>query len=418
MHRVLCVCLIACVAAQTAAAADAKLDAEVKTLRSKASELESSRDAALAQMQELRAIVNDLQRQVQRSAKGGPGSALPPVASAPRGPAPLTPPRVAQNDGGPGEAGSGGPGPGEIGKDRAEARRDAKAERAILERQGAAIVAPGQLVIEPSFQYTNSSSNQLNLSGVQFLGAILIGRVDVAAVERNTYSPSVEARYGIYDRLELEATVPYGFRTDRFLRALGTDDERITESSGNGIGDIQFGLYGQALYQEKWWPSVVVNLQAVAPTGKNPFDVGAEELPLGTGAWGVSTGLTVVRTLDPAVLFGGVRYLWTLEDKFDGVGNLDYGDTFEYSVGMAFALNERLAMNLSMSEDISSATKLNGKKINGSEFNVARLFLGASYRMTDMITTNLAFGIGLNEDAPDFSIELSFPLRFSNLPHL
>jgi hypothetical protein len=214
MHRVFCVCLMACVAAQTAVAADATLDAEVKTLRSKVSELEASRDAALAQMKELRAIVNGLQRQVQGSGTSGPGpAATPPVASGPREPASPTPTRVAQSDGAPDETGSGGP--GEIGKDRAEARREAKAERAILERQGAVIVPPGQLVIEPGFQYTNSSANLLNLSGVQFLGAILIGRVDVASVERNTYSPSVEARYGLLDRLEFEATVPYGFRTDR-----------------------------------------------------------------------------------------------------------------------------------------------------------------------------------------------------------
>jgi hypothetical protein len=161
-----------------------------------------------------------------------------------------------------------------------------------------------------------------------------------------------------------------------------------------------------------------MNVQAVAPTGKNPFEVSEGELPLGLGAWGVSTGLTVVRSLDPAVLFAGARYLWTLEENFNDVGNVDYGDAFEYTAGMAFALNERLAMNLSMSQSVTSATRLEGKTINGSEFNSARLFLGASYRMTDMLTTNLAFGIGLNEDAPDFSIELSFPLRFSNLPHL
>lgn len=421
--------LFVAVAALTGASEPRSLDSEVQVLRRKVAELEASRDSALRQLEELRATLAALQRQLATGSVAQ-GSGAPGTSPAARAPAPATPPvgsgpRIAQATPPEGARDTASPegAPDEVGQEKAEQRRF-QAERAILERQGGVLVPAGQLVVEPAFTYTYGSRDLLDLSGVQFLGAIFIGRINVAGIDREVFSPSLDLRYGLHRRVEFEANIPYAWRTDQFARDVGGEDQNLDYVSGNGIGDIQFGLFTQLLYQQKWWPDVVLNVQAKAPTGKDPFDVGDNELPRGLGTWGLSGGLTFVRTLDPAVVFGSIRYLWDIEEDFgSNVGTIDYGDTVEYSIGLAMALNERLALTMSLQHSLTDFTRQefegSRRKLVGSNLNAARLFLGGSYRMSELLTINLNAGVGITEDAPDFQIELSVPLRLPyRFPHL
>ncbi len=418
-QRVAILCLS--VAVLTGASEPRSLDSEVRDLRRKVAELEASRSSELRQIEELRATLEALQRQLAVSPATRP-LAVPASGGAGRTAAPGTPPvssgpRVAQAT--PPPEGS----PDEVGQEKAEQRRF-QAERAILEQQGGVLVPAGQLVLEPSFTYSLGSRNLLDLSGVQFLGAIFIGNINVAGIDREVFTPSLALRYGLHRRVEFEANIPYAWRTDQFARDVGGEDQDLDFVSGAGIGDIQFGLFSQLLYQKKWWPDVVLNLQAKAPTGKDPFDVGADELPLGLGTWGLSAGLTFVRTLDPAVVFGSIRYLWDIENDFgNNVGKIDFGDTVEYSIGLAMALNERLALTMSLQQSLTDFTRQefggSQSKLVGTNLNAARLFVGGSYRMSEMLTINLNAGVGITEDAPDFQIGLSVPIRVPyRFPHL
>jgi hypothetical protein len=421
----------------------AQLQSEVEELRAKVAELEASRDAALRQIDDLRVMFDALQARVEAppapGAQGGP-LAVPAIASgSQRNRTVLAgPERLAQNEPG-AAAGAASPDGETVGEDKAEARRF-QAERAILERQGGVLVPAGQLVIEPGMQYSNSQRNLLNLSGVSFLEAIFIGRINVDSIDRDVYTPSVEMRYGLHRRVELEASIPYTWRSDQIATDVGGAREEV-ESQGNfGFGDVQLGVFTQLFFQENWWPDTVLNFQVKVPTGEDPFEVDDDEVPLGLGTWGVSAGLTMVRTIDPAVLFGSIRYIWDIENDFGydhvsrddrvaarrdgtraprtGPGKIDFGDTIEYSLGMAFALNERLAMTMSLQHSLTSETQSNGSSIIGSDLNSARLFLGGSYRMSQLATVNLNLGLGITEDAPDYTLEVSVPLRMPyRFPH-
>lgn len=406
--------------------ANPKLKREVRELRGKVAELETSRDEALRQLEELRATVAGLKSEMQAARAFPPldlggGSAVPAIATGTdlHGQLQVAQGILAQQT--PGTAAEGAPETGEeVGTDKAEQRRFT-AQRAILERQGGVLVPAGQLVVEPGFQYTNQASNFLNIQGFRPVPPIVIGTIESAAIDRNFYTAQLDARYGLHRRVELELSVPWGVRTERFEEDLGGPNEDVLRQSSSGIGDVQFGAFTQLLYQREWWPDTVLNLLVQTPTGEDPFEVDEGDLPLGSGTWGMSAGLTFVRTLDPAVLFGNIRYQWNLENDFQNDtfdGEVDFGDVWEYSGGVAFSLNERFAYSVSVQQSIIGRTEVEGIKIQGSDLNVARVFLGGSYRMSPIITANLAVGIGLTEDAPDYSIELSFPLRLPyELPH-
>ncbi|MRR07511.1 MAG: acetate kinase, partial [Deltaproteobacteria bacterium] len=102
----------------------------------------------------------------------------------------------------------------------------------------------GSLVVEPSFQYSHSSTNRLVLMGYAF-PAIFFGSIDVREVDRDAYVWSLAARYGLTNRLELEVKVPYVYQTDRSTARSyisGEFNDTAFDSDGNGIGDVEFGI--------------------------------------------------------------------------------------------------------------------------------------------------------------------------------
>ena len=100
----------------------------------------------------------------------------------------------------------------------------------------------GKLVFEPSVQYGYSSSNRVALVGYTVIPALLIGLLDVREVKRNTTTAAATFRYGFDNRLELEAKIPYVYRSDSTVSReifTGTASERAFDTSGKGIGDIE-----------------------------------------------------------------------------------------------------------------------------------------------------------------------------------
>src|SRR5215470_18048650 len=85
----------------------------------------------------------------------------------------------------------------------------------VLSEQGGVLTPAGTLVVEPSVEYEHASTNRLTFRGVELQDTVLIGVVDASAASRNLISPAVTARYGVTDRFELEAKVPYVYRSDR-----------------------------------------------------------------------------------------------------------------------------------------------------------------------------------------------------------
>jgi hypothetical protein len=108
-------------------------------------------------------------------------------------------------------------------------------------------------------------------------------------------------------------------------------------------------------------PDAVVSLRVKAPTGKEPYGIKLVESQTittctcgkpahGNGVWSVTPGISLVKTFDPAVLFGSFSYTHNFEDSFSDIssnvgqkvgGKVNLGDSFQLGVGVAFALNER-----------------------------------------------------------------------------
>lgn len=294
----------------------------------------------------------------------------------------------------------------------------------ISDDVGGVLTRPGNLVVEPSVEYSHSSRNRVALEGFTIIPAISIGQIDIREVDRDAVIPAITLRYGVVNRLEAEVKVPYVFRDDSTrTRPLGVGSvtDEVFTADGNGIGDVEFALHYQLNRGLGGWPFFVGNFRVKAPTGKGPFDVDVDpgtglqtELPTGSGFWALQPSLTVLYPSDPAVFFANASYLWNLSDNVGGdVGEIDPGDAVGFNFGMGFGINQRASFSLAYDHVMLGETKQRGADVIGSNADVGSFVVGFTHALTSISAFNVSLNIGVTEDAPDVRMTLRVPLGFS-----
>ena len=296
--------------------------------------------------------------------------------------------------------------------------------------QPGVLTPSGTIVLEPSFQYINSSSNRVALSGYTIIPSLTIGLIDVRNVTSNTYLAALSARYGITSRLEVDARVPYVYRSDSTAsQPANTQDGSIPPSvftaDGSGLGDIEFGARMQLNRPKAEGPYFIAGLRVKTPTGKNPFEVDKDpnvsgpageplqtELPTGSGFWAFQPSLTTLFTSDPAAFFATVSYMWNKDREFSGV-EFDPGDTIGFNFGVGVALNEKASFSLGYDHVILGKTRRDGVDLPGTIVtHVGTLLVGCSYRVSDSTSLNFSIGLGVTPAASNVQLGLKVPVSF------
>lgn len=372
-------------------------------------------DALKRSLAEQEATLNDMRRavgaQVLSAQRGGTGT-----------PAPAQ--EVAQ-------------GPVPVGQAPDQATR--RADAAPIFEQPGVLTGKGKYVLEPSLQYAYSSSNRVALVGYTIIPAILVGVIDIREVRRTTLTGALTGRFGITNRVELEAKVPYVYRSDtgvgrEFLQGAATNST-IYDSTGKGLGDIELTGRYQLNDGGVDRPYFIGSLRFKSRTGKDPFEIQTSksvlgfrndgvqtELPTGSGFYGLQPALTVLYPSDPAVFFGTVSYLHTfarndVSRKTDTgdelLGRVAPGGIFGFNFGMGLGLNERSSFSIGYDHASVGKTKVSGQTAADSvRVQLGTLLLGYSYRLNDTRTLNVSLGAGLTRDTPDVTLSVRMPTSF------
>jgi hypothetical protein len=64
-------------------------------------------------------------------------------------------------------------------------------------------------MLEPSMSYSYSSVSRVSIERFTILPALLVGLIDVVEADRDTFSSSLTARYGVANRFEMELRGSY-----------------------------------------------------------------------------------------------------------------------------------------------------------------------------------------------------------------
>jgi hypothetical protein len=298
------------------------------------------------------------------------------------------------------------------------------------------------LVVEPYFQFSYASENQISLVGYTIIPALLIGLINVDEVKTTTLTGGVAFRYGITNRLEFEVRVPYVYQTNDVVARepfVGTAANTTISSNGNGIGDVEMTLRYQLnqggpdkFYFVPW-------LRFKTATGKSPFDVVTDcvsscvagtsantglplQQPTGSGFLAIQPGLTWLFPSDPVVFFGNFSYLHSfgkdesltlLNGANEFLGKIQPGDIWGFNIGMGLSLNEKASVSIGYDQSIVQPTSQEGQTVPGSvRVVLGTLLIGYSYRITPKTTLNFSIGAGLTRDTPDLTLTFRVPMSF------
>lgn len=328
------------------------------------------------------------------------------------------------------------PSPPQIGQAQREEDEDRRAQdKALVVREHAPLFEH-KFTFDAGLTYAYYDRRQLALSGFLALDAIFLGTLNLDQAKASTFTLDLTGRYGIGDRISLEANLPYLERDSRFVSGgAGTSAATLSEASlrANGIGDASIAGYYQFVKESAQWPDVVGSLRIRAPTGRDPFGLKLiqkdedntnlilpQTLPTGTGVWSATANVSVLRTYDPVILFGNVGYTYNKPEDFDDISpvqdqvipaEVELGHTLQLSGGLAIALNDRSAVSFSVSSALQASTHTRTPggpsiRVPGSSSNSTALNIGGTYTMPSGWIYNGQLAAGLTPDSPNFTFAL------------
>lgn len=296
---------------------------------------------------------------------------------------------------------------------------------AVPEGQGV-LTPAGRMVLDSSFEYTSSSTNRLVFRGIELVPGIQIGLIEASDADRTTLVTTLGARFGITNRLEIEARVPALYRWDRIQVAQQRDEGivRTIALKERDIGDVEFALRYQLNRPRGQNPIWVANLRVKSDTGKSPFEVEYDDfgvatgLSTGSGFWAVQPGINFLLPSDPAVIFGSLGYLYHIPRNIDRdiggarIGRVDPGDAISGNLGFGFALNPRFSFSMGYRHSyiFPSKTEIGGSVERSDRAQVGSFTFGMSYRLSPRQSVNFGFEFGATADAPDVGVTVRFPL--------
>lgn len=300
----------------------------------------------------------------------------------------------------------------------------------------------GKFSVETGLTYTRYDTRALVLNGFLALDSIFLGNINLDRIKADNWTLDLTARYNLAQRWQFDINVPVVYRESTYSSGGAggagptTSDASVTRDPT--IGDINFGVAYKFLDESESLPDAVFTLRVKAPTGDDPYGIKLindpnndnlsvpEDLPTGNGVWAITPGISLVKTFDPAVLFGSLSYTYNMEDSFGDIspqvntkvpGDVKLGDSWQVGAGIAFALNEKMSMSFSFTDQFARKTKIkpeNGdwQSVSNSDYNSANFNIGMTLAATDNLTIVPNLAIGLTEDSPDFSFSLKFPYYF------
>ncbi|WP_133477771.1 acetate kinase [Cognatilysobacter segetis] len=333
---------------------------------------------------------------------------------------------------------------------RAPTEESTRPQLAQIFEQPGVLTPRGRFVLEPSLQVGYSSNDRVALIGYTIIPAILIGLIDVRQVKTTTATAALTGRFGITNRFELEAKVPYVYTyTDTISREIftGSATDKVFNSEGSGIGDVEMTARFQLNRggpDKAFW---VGWLRYKARTGRDLFEVTTDcvtrcvenatgtglplELPTGSGFQSLQPGVTWLYASDPVVFFGSFSYLHNFkrsnvsrtvltgapegfpQTTTEPLGDIKAGDILGFNVGLGLALNEKAAISIGYDHSIVDRTEQNGEPLPGSvRVMLGTLLLGGSYRFNDRMSLNVSLGVGVTRDTPDTTLMVRLPITF------
>lgn len=138
-------------------------------------------------------------------------------------------------------------------------------------------------------------------------------------------------------------------------------------------------------------------------TGKSSDD----GVPLNGDFNEIGGSLTALKRQDPLAFVGSVSYEYAFEND-----DIRPGDELGFSIGAFLAASPETSLRFLLNQSFADDQRIGGEVINGTDATTSTLSIGAASLLGRGVLVDISADIGLTEDAPDYAVRLSVPIRF------
>jgi hypothetical protein len=279
------------------------------------------------------------------------------------------------------------------------------AERALeqtLTAEGALLLPPGSVQIEPSVQYLRRETDDFVVLRNAAGEAVDFAEVEV---DRNETTVALDVRLGLPFDTQLELGIPYRFVGSESTRVSGQFGRETTSEDGSGLDDVTVGFAATLVREEAWRPDVIARATWNTATAKETDG----DLLLGQSFNEVRGSLTLLKRQDPLAFVGSAFYEKAFED--DGI---DPGDSYGFSLSTVLASSPQTSLSFGFQLSFSEDVEIGGRPVPNSGTTQGILTLGASSILGRGLLLTVDVGAGLSEDAPEYFIRVALPFRVPN----
>lgn len=269
----------------------------------------------------------------------------------------------------------------------------------------------GSHALNYSFDYSYTGDQRIDLE----ISGGSVRNMDVVPSATHNFTNAFTYDYGLLDNLTIGTRIPLVVKYD-------TQDEL----SVYDFGDVSVTGRWQPFAYVPGKMSTTFFATLSTKTGVSPYEIDVrEQLSTGSGYYSVSAGASLSKVLDPVVVFGSLSASWNLpETDLQQVRGarllleLEPGMGLSGSAGFAYSLSYDISLSISTQLSYTDETILtfsDGTRTVAQDQMTGFLSMSLGTRVSDTTIINTSLGIGLTEDAPDFSLGLSLPINFSGL---
>ena len=287
-----------------------------------------------------------------------------------------------------------------------------QADEALLERalerslvlSGGALLPSGVRQVEPSLSYDHARGD-----GLALLGNTVVSR----SFRRENIGAALALRVGLPWSSQFDLSLPYAHQR---IEAL-VDGVPFT-TSASGMGDIQATLTHQFLNEHT---SRIALLGGVGwihsgrASSLRPLVLGlpdfAAPASIGSGHDAFVARLTASKRIDPLVFVGSLSHTWNRPETVEGM-NVRVGAVDGASVRAILAASPDVSLRAGFSLSRGGKTRLNGVSLDGTRSVASLIELGASIVIDRSRLLDVAIGVGVTDESPDFLFNISMPIRF------
>jgi hypothetical protein len=187
---------------------------------------------------------------------------------------------------------------------------------------------------------------------------------------------------------------------------VGGAPRREDEREGVGFGDLRIGAAKGLLRERGWRPDLIARVSWNSDTGETD-----DGITLGSGFHELTGSLAAIKRQDPLVFVGTVSYSESFEDEVGDV-DIDPGSEIGFSLGTVLAASPETSLRFFLAQSFAGEVEVDGEEVDGSDQVSTSLIIGASSVLAPRVLLDITAGVGLTEDAPDYSVTVSLPIRF------